>query len=62
MRPSTAPALTIGDVAKYAKPNCRDCYGRGFIKVERSGDLTGKHEPCGCARLRYLKAQRATAQ
>lgn len=46
--------LMLGEVAAFAKKDCRPCHGLGFLTKVAAGD-SRELIPCGCAARRFQK-------
>jgi hypothetical protein len=51
--------VALADVIKYAKKNCKTCFGKGAFKVSRVADRNGQpqttFDTCGCAVRQFFK-------
>jgi hypothetical protein len=49
-RPATGHVVLEEALLRVAKPNCKNCYGRGYVRIIGRG-----MSPCGCVRRRVAK-------
>jgi len=46
------------EVIRVANPNCKECYGRGYIKVYHPSDKTSTERTCHCIKKQMTKTER----